>query len=383
MVSAARGGVVRVVAGDNWGSGFIVDADGHILTNAHVISGASSLTVLLDDGTELSARALALDSQRDIALLKIDADGLALSPLTFADSAREGEEVIALGYPIDPNGALTVTKGVVSSLRDFGGALSYIQTDAAINPGNSGGPLIDRNGEVVGMNTSIARDLNGVGMEGVGFAIRSPDLSAALAAMKAGDFPIAAPTPVQTAFGPVDGSLSDDDGSSAFVPNVNIADFVAEATFIGDARGILFFLRWVDDISSHSVVLRQSGDWEHHLSSLDTGDRELIAEGEALDGARFGANRRNHVRIAAHGGLGLLFVNGAFQARLDLSRHTDPGDIIIFASSDGPLPVRFEDFTISPIDADAFEAMKPADIPTPAPASTASFGPQERAAGGR
>ena len=385
MVSAARNGVVRVVAGDNWGSGFIVDADGHILTNAHVVSGASSLTVLLDDGTELSARALALDSRRDIALLKIDPDGHTLAPLPFADSAREGEEVIALGYPIDPNGALTVTKGVVSSLRDFGGAASYIQTDAAINPGNSGGPLLNRNGEVVGMNTRIVRDLDGMDVEGIGFAIRSPDLSAALAAMKAGDFPIAAPTPVQTAFGPTSGLLADDDGSSAFVPDVNIADFVAEATFIGDARGIVFFLRWVDDISSHSVVLRQSGDWEHHLASLDTGDRELIAEGAVSGGVEFGENSRNHVRIAAHGGLGMLFVNGAFQAWLDLSRHTDPGDVIIFASKDGSLPVRFEDFTIAPLDADAFDAMKPAGVPTPAPtptptrtptpASTAAFGP--------
>ena len=381
MVSAARGGVVRVVAGANWGSGFIVDVDGHILTNAHVISGgAPAITVSLDDGTELSARALALDSQRDIALLKIDADELALSPLTFADSAREGEEVIALGYPIDPNGALTVTKGVVSSLRDFGGALSYIQTDAAINPGSSGGPLLDRNGEVVGMNTRIVRSLAGMDVEGVGLAIQSRDLSAALAAMKAGDFPIAAPTPAPAstaAFGPVDGSLSDDDeGSSAFAPDVNIADFVAEATFIGDARGIVFFLRWVDDVSSHSVVLRQSGDWKHYLTSLSAGDRELIAEGSVSGGVEFGANRRNHVRIAAHGGLGMLFVNGAFQARLDLSRHTDPGDIIIFASGDGPLPVRFEDFTISPIDADAFDAMKPAGVPTPTPAPSASFGPK-------
>ena len=393
MVSAARTGVVRVVAGDNWGSGFIVDADGHILTNAHVISGASSLTVLLDDGTELSAQALALDSRRDIALLKIDPDGHTLAPLPFADSAREGEEVIALGYPIDPNGALTVTKGVVSSLRDFGGATSYIQTDAAINPGNSGGPLLNRNGEVVGMNTLIARDLNGVGMEGVGFAIRSPDLSAALAAMKAGNFPMPTPTPSHAStetFGPKSGLLADDGGDAFFATDVNLADFVAETTFVGDALWVGFILRLSDDINSgYSVILDEAGRWSLWLRLPNSGDREFIAKGAVSGGAGSGQNRRVHVRVAARDGLGMLFVNGAFQTWLDLSRHdASPGPIDIFAFDNaGAVSVRFEDFTVKPLDADAFEAMKPAGVPTPAPtptptptrtptpSSTAAFGP--------
>ena len=354
-----------------------MDADGHILTNAHVISGgAPAITVSLDDGTELSARALALDSQRDIALLKIAPDGLALSPLPFADSAREGEEVIALGYPIDPNGALTVTKGVVSSLRDFGGALSYIQTDAAINPGNSGGPLIDRNGEVVGMNTRIVRSLAGMDVEGVGLAIQSRDLSAALAAMKAGDFPITAT--VRTAFGPISGLLETDDGTASYTNNVNIADFVVEATFVGDALMVGFFLRWSDDDRvSHLVALRETRYESRWMGSLNLSDSEITGGG-AVSGVEFGENRRNRVRVAAHGGRGLLFVNGAFQAELDFSRRTDPGYIVMFASNAGALSVKYEDFTISPIDADAFEAMKPAGLPTPTPtpASPASFGPK-------
>ena len=370
-----------------------MDADGHILTNAHVISGASGLTVLLDDGTELSAQALALDSRRDIALLKIDPDGHTLAPLPFADSAREGEEVIALGYPIDPNGALTVTKGVVSSLRDFGGATSYIQTDAAINPGNSGGPLLNRNGEVVGMNTLIARDLNGVGMEGVGFAIRSPDLSDALAAMKAGDFPIAAPTPSPAStetFGPKSGLLADDGGDAFFATDVNLADFVAETSFVGDALWVGFILRLSDDINSgYSVILDEAGGWSLWLRLPNSGDREVIANGTVSGGAGSGQNRRVHVRVAARDGLGMLFVNGAFQTWLDLSRHdASPGPIDIFAFDNASaVSVRFEDFTIAPLDADAFEAMKPAGVPTPAPtptptptrtptpSSTAAFGP--------
>ena len=376
MVSAARTGVVRVAAGANWGSGFIVDADGHILTNARVISGgAPDITVSLDDGTELSARALALDSQRDIALLKIDADGLALSPLPFADSAREGEEVIALGYPIDPNGALTVTKGVVSSLRDFGGALSYIQTDAAINPGNSGGPLIDRNGEVVGMNTRIVRSLAGMDVEGVGLAIQSRDLSAALAAMKAGDFPIAAPTPVQTAFGPESRLLADSGGNAVFTADVTLADFVAEATFVGDALAVGFLLRFSIDGGSHSVVIHQPGEWGHFLTYAPHDDGETVGDGAVSGGVEFGANRRNHIRVAARGGIGMLFVNGAFQTWLDLSRHTAPGTVDALAIANGPVSVRMEDFTVKPLDADAFEAMKPAGVPTPTP--TAAFGPAD------
>ena len=378
MVSAARTGVVRVVAGDNWGSGFVVDADGHILTNAHVISGASSLTVLLDDGTELSARALALDSQRDIALLKIDPDGLALAPLPFADSAREGEEVIALGYPIDPNGALTVTKGVVSSLRDFGGATSYIQTDAAINPGNSGGPLLNRNGEVVGMNTLIVRDLDGMDAEGIGLAIRSLDLSAALAAMKAGDFPIAAPTPVQAAFGPESRLLADSGGNAVFTADVNLADFVAEATFVGDALAVGFLLRYSEGGGSHSVVIHEPDEWSHFLTYAPHDDGETVADGAVSGGVEFGANRRNHIRVAARGGIGMLFVNGAFQTWLDLSRHTAPGTVDALAIANGPVSVRMVDFTVKPLDADAFEAMKPAGLPTPtpSPASTVTFGPK-------
>jgi len=355
-----------------------VDADGHILTNAHVIAGASALTVLLDDGTELSARALALDSQRDIALLKIDPDGHTLAPLPFADSAREGEEVIALGYPIDPNGALTVTKGVVSSLRDFGGAASYIQTDAAINPGNSGGPLLNRNGEVVGMNTLIVRDLDGMDAEGIGLAIRSLDLSAALAEMKAGDFPIAAPTPVQAAFGPESRLLADSGGNAVFTADVNLADFVAEATFVGDALAVGFLLRFSIDGGSHSVVIHEPDEWSHFLTYAPHDDGETVGEGAVSGGVEFGANRRNHIRVAARGGIGMLFVNGAFQAWLDLSRHTAPGTVDALAIANGPVSVRMEDFTVKPLDADAFEAMKPAGLPTPtpSPASTETFGPK-------
>ena len=181
--------------------------------------------------------------------------------------------------------------------------------------------------------------------------------------------------------------LANDAGTGIFTADVNLADFVAEATFVGKASGFGVFLRWQEDVNSnHSVVVFEFlGEWNHwmRLESVD----EVLAEG-AVTGVEFGENRRRHVRVAAHGEHGLLFVNGAFQAELDLSRHTAPGSVGVFALDfDDPVSVRFEDFTISPLDADAFEAMKPAGLPTPAPtptliptptaapASPAAFGP--------
>ena len=164
--------------------------------------------------------------------------------------------------------------------------------------------------------------------------------------------------------------LANDAGTGIFTADVNLADFVAEASFTGNASGFGVFLRWQEDVNSnHSVVVFEFlGEWNHwmRLESVD----EVLAEG-AVTGVEFGENRRRHVRVAAHGERGLLFVNGEFQAELDLSRHTAPGSVGVFALDfDDPVSVRFEDFTISPLDADAFEAMKPAGLPTPAPTAT-------------
>ena len=177
--------------------------------------------------------------------------------------------------------------------------------------------------------------------------------------------------------------LADADGSASFVADVNIADFVVEATFSGNAQFVGFFMRWDDNNSNHSVDIHDSGDWLHWVKAGSANDSEIIARDEVSGGLEFGENRRNHLRVAAHGGAGLLFVNGAFQSELDLSRHTAHGDIIIFAFTDIPVSVGFENFTITPLAADAFAAMRPAGLPTPTPAPTAipsaaaSFGPQD------
>ena len=165
------------------GSGVIVDPKGLVLTNAHVVSNAEQITVTLTDGRQLPAKVLGASGTYDLAVLKIDGQGLPAAPLGDSDALLVGEWAIAIGNPFgfllnDPQP--TVTAGVISATRrdikseatSSGSTSVYknmIQTDAAINPGNSGGPLVNADGEVVGINTFIFTQ--GGGSLGIGFAI--------------------------------------------------------------------------------------------------------------------------------------------------------------------------------------------------------------------
>lgn len=155
------------------GSGFIVTADGYIMTNAHVIKGADKITVVLNSGKEMSGTLVGLDTHTDIAIVKIDGKDLPHITLGDSESMEIGEWVVAIGSPFQLEASLTV--GVISAkgrqnlkitdLEDF------IQTDAAINPGNSGGPLINLDSEVIGINTAIVSRTGGY--MGIGFAVPS------------------------------------------------------------------------------------------------------------------------------------------------------------------------------------------------------------------
>ena len=153
------------------GSGFIISADGFILTNNHVVKGADNITVRLDDEREFKAKVIGADPQSDVAVIKIEGNNLPVLPLGNSDSLEVGEWVIAIGSPFELN--QTVTVGVVSAKgRNRMGITDYenfIQTDAAINPGNSGGPLLNIRGEAVGINTAIFSRSGGY--MGIGFAI--------------------------------------------------------------------------------------------------------------------------------------------------------------------------------------------------------------------
>lgn len=162
------------------GSGVIIDPEGYILTNEHVISGADKITVTLSDGREFKGEIKGKDFRSDLAIIKINAHNLPVANLGNSDSLKIGQWVVAIGNPFGfamQNPEPTVTTGVISALhRSLGRSLSrdkdyndLIQTDAAINPGNSGGPLVDLKGEVVGINVAIFSTTGGY--QGVGFAI--------------------------------------------------------------------------------------------------------------------------------------------------------------------------------------------------------------------
>ncbi|MFT0547635.1 DegQ family serine endoprotease [Allopusillimonas ginsengisoli] len=142
------------------GSGFIISADGYILTNNHVVAKSNGIFVTLTSGKEYTAKVIGTDARTDIALIKIDAKDL--TPLPIGDSAKlkKGQWVLAIGSPFGLDS--TVTSGIISAInRDTGDYLPFIQTDVAVNPGNSGGPLINLAGEVVGVNSQIISQSGG------------------------------------------------------------------------------------------------------------------------------------------------------------------------------------------------------------------------------
>jgi serine protease Do len=150
------------------GSGFVLAADGVVLTNAHVVDGADEVIVTLTDKREFKAKVLGADRRSDVAVLKIEANGLPTVKLGDVNRLKVGEWVVAIGSPFGFDS--TVTAGIVSAkARDTGDFLPLIQTDVAINPGNSGGPLLNLRGEVVGINSQIYSRSGG--FMGISFAI--------------------------------------------------------------------------------------------------------------------------------------------------------------------------------------------------------------------
>jgi Do/DeqQ family serine protease len=165
----ARGGNTQ---SNKMGSGMIVSPDGHIVTNWHVVNGASQVTVQLNDGRILAARIAGADQRSDIAVLKVETEGL--SPIAFGDSenVRVGQMVFAVGNPFGLQE--TVTQGIISAKgrrTTSEAANEFFQTSTTINPGNSGGPLVDIHGKVIGINNFIISRSGG--SEGIGFAIPS------------------------------------------------------------------------------------------------------------------------------------------------------------------------------------------------------------------
>ena len=184
VVRSIDSGLYRIITPDGSGSGFLVSDRGHIVTNAHVVGEHTSVTVRAASGRLSNARVLGRDETLDLAVLAVE-PSQDVRPMTLGNASeiRPGDEVIALGFPLsnDLGGDYTVTTGVISSRR-IQDSVERIQTDAAINPGSSGGPLVNREGEVIGVNTSTL-----VGYEGVSFAVSVAELSASLDDLISGD----------------------------------------------------------------------------------------------------------------------------------------------------------------------------------------------------
>ena len=172
------------------GSGILVDSEGYILTNNHVVDGATSVSVKLDNGNTVAATVVGKDAIDDLAVIKVDASAVSsITPLTLGDSSQiqPGQMAIAIGNPFGLDD--TVTVGVISGLdRSLGNLTGLIQTDASINPGNSGGPLLvvdsTGTGVVIGINTAI--ETSPTGVTGIGFAVPSNVAARVLPSLKAG-----------------------------------------------------------------------------------------------------------------------------------------------------------------------------------------------------
>ena len=202
LVEKIRGGVVQITASGGNGSGFISHPDGLVVTSEHVVGGENSVGVWLTDGHRYDGTVLERDATSDLALVKIEGsqrfDALVIG---HPGGARVGDEVLALGFPIaDKIGTnLTVTRGIISSTRISDG-VELLQTDAAMNPGNSGGPLVNSNGEVIGVNGFRIEETDaGRPVSNIGFAVSVSELERRLPGLKGNlIFSLGSPIPTAT-----------------------------------------------------------------------------------------------------------------------------------------------------------------------------------------
>ena len=205
VISMVQAAVVRITTPGGTGSGFIFDDEGWVLTNAHVVSEYSEVTVTLGGRFEYSGKVVGVDGEVDLAIIRIEASGqLPTLYLGNSDVVNAGDDAFAIGYPLGSilGTAPTVSRGVVSSVRRFRDVI-YLQTDASINPGNSGGPLVNSNGDVIGINTARITEVFGQPIQGIGLAIASNSARDILPFLKAGGVAGAAPLPTPTGITPV------------------------------------------------------------------------------------------------------------------------------------------------------------------------------------
>ena len=260
------------------GSGFVLDTEGHIVTNAHVVDGASSIEVRFADGEQAAARLVGTDPSTDLAVIDVDVPASQLEPLSFADESTVdvGDPVVAIGSPFGLES--TVTTGIVSALdRTIDAPNGYaidgaIQTDAAINHGNSGGPLLDTAGRVIGVNAQIASESGG--NDGVGFAIGVDTVKEVATALAAGEEVDHAYLGVSLQGG--DGAptvAGVTDGSPAAKAGIRVGDEIVSVA--GDAVGSSDDVRGAIDARDVGarVTIAVARDGERHQLEVTLGSR--------------------------------------------------------------------------------------------------------------
>jgi len=167
MIPALVKAVVTIQTDKGHGSGFIVSKDGYLITNEHVVGNESIVRVKFEQGFTLDAQVVKVNKDFDLALVKVQATDLPALTIGDDSALMLGEEIFAIGTPLDATLGQSVSRGVLSGRRELDGR-NYLQTDVSINPGNSGGPFIDEDGKVVGVATM---KISGKGLEGLGFGV--------------------------------------------------------------------------------------------------------------------------------------------------------------------------------------------------------------------
>ncbi len=233
------------------GSGVIFSEDGYIVTNNHVVSGATHIVVTTTDGKEYEADIIGADSQSDLAVIKIDANGLSTATIGDSDNLEVGDAAIAIGNPLGALGG-TVTQGIISSLNRQieidGTVMTLLQTDASINPGNSGGGLFDANGNLIGIvNAKASSD----GVEGLGFAI-----------------------PINSAIDIIDELMSNGKVSKRAALNVSLYDYSSRSNYYMD-----------EDAEEGCYIVQIVEGGAADKAGLKVKDRILSVDGQTIENA--------------------------------------------------------------------------------------------------
>ena len=348
MVETVKPGVVQIIAGRSAGSGFIVDEDGLAVTNEHVVRGFQTVTVRVAGGSSYTGKVLGVDVGADLALVEIAASRKFVPvELGDSDSLAVGEDVIAMGFPLEDMlaGSATITRGIVSAKRVSRAGVDLIQTDAAINPGNSGGPLFDRDGAVVGVNTSKVFEAgDGRAAEGIGLAVAVNEVKGRLVGLKNQGFAAATATATAVA-APTPGSGGgfrtfsrdrielehEDDGFIETGETLsNVRNFMISADFFvpyASNKGnwdVGFIFRNAGRGNFHYVAITQSGNYYHKMRV----DKEsaLLISGTVADW-NHDADSSNQITLVAIEDRGWLFVNSEFITDLDVSGGIYDGDL--------------------------------------------------------